>query len=132
MMRLSLWVSHSLSPQARWWSFCFLPSPFQSRPLLLSLLFVRQQPPSGKTTKMKNHCSPSFFHSSFFLLLEQTPTLSSIPLFPSGLQNSCSPPSLIFPNPKPWPFLSPLIHPKPISFKFPTFFAESPRSVHIV
>ena len=33
--------------------------------------------------------------------LEQTPTLSSIQLFPPRLQNSCSPPSLIYPHPKP-------------------------------
>uniref|UniRef100_A0A8C4PX44 RNA-directed DNA polymerase from mobile element jockey n=1 Tax=Eptatretus burgeri TaxID=7764 RepID=A0A8C4PX44_EPTBU len=66
--------------------------------------------PSGITTKFKNHCSPSLFHSSFFPLLEQTPTLCSIPLFPPGLQNSCSPPSLIIPHPKPRSFLPPLIH----------------------
>uniref|UniRef100_A0A8C4QG07 Delta(14)-sterol reductase TM7SF2 n=1 Tax=Eptatretus burgeri TaxID=7764 RepID=A0A8C4QG07_EPTBU len=31
------------------------------------LSWVRQQPPSGKTTKITNRCSPSLFHSSFFL-----------------------------------------------------------------
>ena len=30
------------------------------------MLKVRHQPLSGKTTKITNHCSPSFFHSSFF------------------------------------------------------------------
>ena len=69
------------------------------------------------------------FHSSFFLSLEQTPTLSSIPLFPPSLQTSCSPPPLIFPHSKPRSFLPPLIHPKPTSFKFPAFLPESPCCV---
>ena len=56
------------------------------------------------------------FHSSFFLHMEQTPTLSSIPLFRPDPQNSCSSPSLIFPHPKPWSFIPPLIHPKPTTF----------------
>ena len=86
-----------------------------------------QQPPSGKTTKIKNHCSPSLFHSSFSPPLEQIPTLSSIPPFHPGFQNSCSPPSLICPHPKPM-----LIHPKPTSFIFPAFLPESPCSVHLV
>ena len=53
-------------------------------------------------------------------------------LFPPGLQNSCSPPSLIFPHPKPRSFLPPLIHSKPTSFKFLAFFPESPCRVHLV
>ena len=80
-----------------------------------------------------NHCSPSFFHSSFF-----SPTFGTNshtlfnPIFPPGLQNSCSPPSLIFPHPKPQYFFPPLIHPKPSSFKFPAFLPVRPCSVHLV
>ena len=48
------------------------------------------------------------------------------------LQNSCSPPSLIFPHPQPRSFLPPLIHPKPTSFKSPAFLPESPCSVHLI
>ena len=36
-----------------------------SPPYFRRVLKVRQQPPSGKTTKITNHCSPSLFHSSF-------------------------------------------------------------------
>ena len=84
-----------------------------------------------------HHAPPRFyfnlsFDSSFFLPLEETPTHSSIPCFPPGLQNSCSPPSLISPQPKPWSFLPPVIHPKPTSFKFPAFHPESPYNVHLV
>ena len=80
------------------------------------------------------NCSltPAHLHSFiplFFLPLEQTPTLSSIPLFPPGLQNSCSPPSLIFPHLKPWSFLPMFIHSVPTSFKFPDFLPESPCHV---
>uniref|UniRef100_A0A8C4Q7D4 Uncharacterized protein n=1 Tax=Eptatretus burgeri TaxID=7764 RepID=A0A8C4Q7D4_EPTBU len=62
---------------------------------------------------------------------EQTSTLSSIPLFPQGLQSSCSL-SLIFPHTKQRPFLPPLIHPKPSFFKFPASLPESPCIVHLV
>ena len=135
----------TLSPQAGQWSFYLLPSPLQrrppppprsvccrSRPYFRRALKILQQPPSGKTTNIKNHCSPSFFHFSYLPPLEQTPTLSSIPLFPPGLQNSCSSPSLIFPHRKPRSFLPPLIHPKPTSFKLPAFLPESPCGVHLV
>ena len=64
--------------------------------------------------------------------LEQTPTLSSIPLLRPGLQNSCSPPPLIIPHPNTRSFLPPLIHPKLISFKFPVFLPESPCKYHLV
>ena len=64
--------------------------------------------------------------------LEQTTTHSSIPLFPPGLQNGCSPQSLILPHPKQLTFLPPLIHPKCTSFKVPAFLSESPCSVHLV
>ena len=60
---------------------------------------------------------------------KKTSTSSSISSFPPGLQNSCSPPSLSFPHPKPRSFLPPLIHPKPTSFKFPAFLPESPCRV---
>ena len=68
----------------------------------------------------------------FFLPLEQTPSLYSIPFFPPGLQNSCSPPPLVIPHSHPRSFLPPLIHPKPTSFKFPAFLPESPYSAHLV
>ena len=127
MVRLSLWASHSLTAGR---SVVFLCSTISSPvpPPLLCLRYVPpifpqgaqglRKPPSGETSKITNHCSPSLFHSSFFPPLEQTPTLSSIPLFPPGLQNSCSPPHLIIPHPKRRSFLPPLIHPKPTSFKF--------------
>ena len=82
--------------------------------------------------KIKNHCSPSLFHSSFSPPLEQTPTLFSVPIPLPGLQNSCSPPSLIFPHPKQRSFLPLLIQPKPTSFKFPAFLPENPCGVHLV
>ena len=56
----------------------------------------------------------------------------SNPLFPPGIQNSCSLPSLVHPSPKQQSFLPPLIHPKPIFFKFPANLPESPCSVHLV
>ena len=141
-MRLSLWASHSLtagrsvvfllssisslaSPPPS--SVCYLSPPYFRRALK-----VCQQLPSGKTTKIKNHCSPSLFHSSFFPPLEQTPSLCSIPFFPPGIQNSCSPPPLIVPQPNSRSFLSLLIHPKPTSFKFPAFLPESLCNFHLV
>ena len=48
------------------------------------------------------------------------------------LQNTCSPPSLIFSHPKRWCFIPLLIHPKPTSFTFPAFLTESPCNVHRV
>ena len=42
-------------------SLCNLSPPHFRRALK-----VRQQPPSVKTTKITNHCSPSLFHFSFF------------------------------------------------------------------
>ena len=41
-----------------------------SPPHFRRTLKVYQQPLSGKTNKIKNHCSPSLFHSSFFPPLE--------------------------------------------------------------
>ena len=99
-----------------------------SPPYFCRVLKVRQQPPSGKTTKITNQCSPSLFHSSFSPPLKLTPSLCSIPFFPPGLQNSCLPPPLIFPHPKPRYFLPPLIHLTPTSFKFPAFLPESSLS----
>ena len=78
-MRLSLWASHSITAA---WSVVFLSSTVSSPasppcslcdlspPHFRRALKVRQQPPSGKTTKITNHCSPSLFHSSFFPPLE--------------------------------------------------------------
>ena len=66
-----------------------------SNPLLVKL------PKSQITAQLHS------FISLFFPPLEQIPSLSSIPLFPSGLQNSCPPPPLIFPHPKPRSFLPP-------------------------
>ena len=100
-------------------------------PYFCRALKVRQQPPSGKTTKITNHCSPSLSHSSFSPPLEYTPSLCSILFFPPGLKNICSPPPLIVPHPNPQSFLPPLIHPKPTSFKFPAFLPESPCNVHV-
>ena len=75
------------------WSFCLLPSPLRprppcsicdmSRPYLRRALKVRQQPPSGKTTKMKNHCSSSLFHSSFFQTFGTCSHTLFNPTFPS-------------------------------------------------
>ena len=108
-------------------SVCDLSPPYFCR-----VLKVRQHPPSGKITEITNRCSPSLFHSSFFHTFGTTPSLSSIPFFPPGLQHSCSPPPLIIPLPNPRSFLPPLIHPKPTSFKFPAFLPESPCNVHLV
>ena len=95
------------------------------------MLKVCKQPSFGKTTKIKNHCSPSLVQSSFFPAFgTNSHTLFNLTL-PTGLQNSCSPPPII-PHPKPRSFLSPLIHPKPTSFKFPAFLPESPCNVHLV
>ena len=83
----------------------------------------------------QNHESLLTFTLSFLFfshLWNKTPTLSSIPFFPPGLQNSSSPPPLIFTHPKPRSFLSSLIHPKPISFKFPAFLPESTCNAHLV
>ena len=102
---LGLSLSHHRQVDGLSVFYCLLSSlapPLCSVCVLYPLYFrrvlkVRQQPPSGKTTKVTNHCSPSLFHSSFSPPLEHTPTLSSIPLFPPGLKNSCSPPPLIIP-----------------------------------
>ena len=80
----------SLSPQAGRWSFSLLTSPLRPRNPLLCLRYVppyfrsalkiRQQPPSGKTAKIKNHCSPSLFSCPIFGTNSHTlfnPTLPS-------------------------------------------------------
>ena len=80
VMRLRLWASHSLTAGR---SVVFLSSSVSSLvsppqgsvcdmspPYCCRALKVRQQSPSGKTTKIMNHCSPSLFHSSFFPPLE--------------------------------------------------------------
>ena len=63
---LSSTVSSPVSPPLpSHHSVCDLFPPYFRRALK-----VRQQPPSGKTTKITNHCSPSLFHSSFSPPLE--------------------------------------------------------------
>ena len=74
-MRPSLWISHSLTAGR---SVIFPSSSLLSSlatsairhptppPYFHRVLKGHQQHPSGKTTKIKNHCSPSPFHSSFF------------------------------------------------------------------
>ena len=55
-------ISSLVSPPC---SVCDMSPPFFRRALK-----VRQQPPSGKTSKITNHCSPLLFHSSFSPPLE--------------------------------------------------------------
>ena len=101
-------LGFSLSHRRQVGGLCLLPSPLRMSPppppppppYLRRALKDHQKLSSGETTKIKNHCSPSLFHSSFFQPLEQTSTHPN-PTPPPGLQNSCSPPSLIFPHPKP-------------------------------
>ena len=58
-------------------------------------LKVRQQPPSGKTTKIMNHCSPSLFHSYFIPLFScvcnklphSLQSLSSLQLLKTAVPN---------------------------------------------
>ena len=90
-----------------------------SNPILIKL-------PKSRITAHLHSFSPLFPH-----LWNKLPH-SSIPLFPRALQNSCSPPPLIFPNPKPRSFLPPLLHPKPTPFIFTAFLPESPCSVHLL
>ena len=54
--------------------------------------------------------------SSFLMLVESTSTSSSISFLPLGFQDSCSPPSEIIPNLKPWSFLPSLTPPQGPSF----------------
>jgi len=93
------------------------------------VLKIHQNPASGESAKIKNHCSPSLsflffptFGTNFHTLFN--PTLSS----------RCSKTAIhhhfhIFHHPKPRSFLPPLIHPKPTSFKFPVFLPECPCSI---
>ena len=94
-----------------------------NNPLLVKL-------PESRITAHLHSFIPLF--SPAFGTNSETPTHCSIPFFPPGLQNSCSPPPLIFPHPKPRSFLPLLIHPKPTSFKFSAFLLESPCNVHLV
>ena len=125
----------SLSHRRQVGGLCLVLSPLRPRHPLLCLRYVPHIFPQGASRSASNPClvklpksrkmlTFTFFIPLFFPPLEQTPTLSSIPLFHPSLQNSCSPPSLFFPHPKPRSFLLPLIHPKPTSFKFPAFLSD--------
>ena len=54
-----------------------------SPPYFRRALRVRPQPPSGKTTKIKNQCSTSLFHSSFSPPLEKNSLTLFNPILPS-------------------------------------------------
>jgi len=119
--------------------FCLLLSPLQScascsvcdlsPPYLRRALKVRHQPLSGKTTKITNHCSPSFFHSSFFPTFGINSLTLINPILPS--KTDVYHQLLSSPHPNPQSFLPPLIHPKPTSFKFPAFIPESRWNIRL-
>ena len=77
-------------------------TPLLCLPSVLPIFPQDAQSPPAKPllVKLPKSRITAHLHSPLlFLPLEQTPTLSSIPFFPTGLQNSCSPPLIIVPHP---------------------------------
>ena len=84
----------------------------------------------NKTNIFNNECMLTSTHLSlFFPTVEQTSTSSSISFLHSGLQDSCSPPSQIVPNPITWYFLPLLIMLPRQAHLFPNFQFFLPESL---
>ena len=139
-MRLILWASHSLTA-GRSEVFVFYRLLSGVTPLLC-LRFVptifpqgAQGPPttpSGNTTKITNHFSPSLFHSSFLPTFGTNSLTLFNPILPSRPSKQLFTTISYHPPSNSSIFSTPDNPPKPTSYKFPAFLPESPCSVHLV
>ena len=123
---LSSTVSSLVSPPS---PLCLIYPP--SPPYFCRALKVRQQPPSGKTTKITDHCSPSLFHSFFPAFGINSLALFN-PILPSRPSKQLFTTTSNHPPSKSSIFSTPDNPPKPTSFKFPAFLPESPCNVHLL